>query len=212
MPPSARALYYQLGVEADDDGFIDPYVTMLATKSQDDDLKILIAKGFVISFETGVVVIRHWKRHNYIRKDRYTQTQYLKEFRSMQEDESGDYFLLEGEVVNQRLPQDRKGKDRLGKVENSQNYLLDIPDQDVKEFTSTYSCSERQLKSKGEDLHDYCQAHGKRYKDYKALLRNAIKKDFGLKRKNDYDKYKDVEINGKNIEKLKEIKKQKGLT
>ena len=92
MPPSSRALYYQLGVEADDDGFIDPYVTMLATKAQEDDLKILMAKGFVIPFESGVLVITHWNQHNYIRKDTYNETQYKEEKRLLLLGENGEYL------------------------------------------------------------------------------------------------------------------------
>lgn len=80
MPASAQSLYFHLGMRADDDGFVSSpkRITAMANCSQ-DDLNILIAKKFVIRFETGVVVITDWKRNNYIQKDRYTPTQYVEE-------------------------------------------------------------------------------------------------------------------------------------
>lgn len=73
MPASAQALYFQYGLEADDDGFVSaPKKILRLTNASDDDLKILVAKGFLIPFDSGVVVIRDWKINNYLRRDRYT--------------------------------------------------------------------------------------------------------------------------------------------
>ena len=70
MPVSARLLYYDLGMRADDDGFVNsPKKIMKMIGATQDDLSILILKKFIIPFESGVVVIKHWKIHNYIRKD-----------------------------------------------------------------------------------------------------------------------------------------------
>ena len=77
MPQSSRLLYYDLGVDADDDGFVSPKMIMRLTGASDDDLKMLIAKGFVYQFEDGVIVILDWKINNEIRQDRYNQTQYI---------------------------------------------------------------------------------------------------------------------------------------
>lgn len=80
MPLTAQALYFHLGMRADDDGFISsPRQIMKAVECKQDDMKILVSKGFVIPFENGVVVIRHWKQNNYIRPDRYRETSYLAE-------------------------------------------------------------------------------------------------------------------------------------
>ena len=80
MPLSAQALYFHLGMTADDDGFVNnPKRIQRITGANEDDLKLLIAKNFVIAFETGVVVIKHWKINNYIPKDRYTPTVYTDE-------------------------------------------------------------------------------------------------------------------------------------
>ena len=70
MPVSSRELYFQLGMNADDDGFIQPKMTMRIVGATDDDLKVLLAKRFLLIFESGVVVIKHWLIHNMIRGDR----------------------------------------------------------------------------------------------------------------------------------------------
>lgn len=80
MPLSAQALYFHLSMRADDDGFVNnPKRIQAYVGASTDDLKILLAKHFLIPFESGVVVIKHWKVHNYIQKDRYKETYYQKE-------------------------------------------------------------------------------------------------------------------------------------
>ncbi|HEO1154838.1 TPA: DnaD domain protein [Streptococcus agalactiae] len=75
MPLSSQALYFHLNMGADDEGFIDKAKTIQRTiGASDDDMKLLIAKGFIIPFDSGVVVIRHWRIHNYIRSDRFQST------------------------------------------------------------------------------------------------------------------------------------------
>lgn len=75
MPATAQLLYFHLGMRADDDGFINnPKSIMRNVRGTEDDMRILIAKKYIIPFETGVVVIRHWRIHNYIQKDRYKTT------------------------------------------------------------------------------------------------------------------------------------------
>ena len=80
MSLSAQALYFHLSMRADDDGFINnPKKIQRMTGGNDDDLKLLIAKSFIIPFESGIVVIKHWKLHNYLRADRYKETVYQEE-------------------------------------------------------------------------------------------------------------------------------------
>ncbi|OGZ69214.1 MAG: hypothetical protein A3D44_00810 [Candidatus Staskawiczbacteria bacterium RIFCSPHIGHO2_02_FULL_42_22] len=83
MPPTAQNLYFHLGLEADDDGFVTPQMVMKTLGSPEDDLKILVAKGYVIPFDKKVVVITHWKIHNKIAKDRYHRTIYQEEFKGL---------------------------------------------------------------------------------------------------------------------------------
>ena len=123
MPLSTQSLYFHLGMRADDDGFINsPRKVQRMIGASDDDLKLLIAKNFVIQFESGVVVIKHWKIHNYIRKDRYQETKYIDERNLLITKENGAYTLglqqclpVGCQVVDQRLTEDRLGKDRIGK-------------------------------------------------------------------------------------------------
>ena len=79
MPLTSQALYFHLGMSADDDGFVSPRKILRMTGAGQDDLKVLIAKNFVIPFESGVIVITHWKQNNYLRNDRYTPTIYKAE-------------------------------------------------------------------------------------------------------------------------------------
>ena len=121
MPISARLLYYDLAMRADDDGFVNsPKKIMKFVGASTDDMNILIARQFVIPFESGVVVIRHWKIHNYIRKDRYQETVCKDEKRLLSIDENNNYELIKNPPStigqpndNQWLTQDRIGKDRL---------------------------------------------------------------------------------------------------
>lgn len=95
MPLSTQALYFHLSMRADDDGFINnPRSIQRICGASDDDFKVLLAKQFLISFETGVVVIRHWKIHNYIQKDRYHPTDCIAEKSNVVE-ENGIYSLMD---------------------------------------------------------------------------------------------------------------------
>lgn len=80
MSSSSQSLYFHLSMNADDDGFVDNWKSIMRmTRNNDDDMKILIEKQYVIPFESGVIVIRHWRLNNYLQKDRYTQTIYQQE-------------------------------------------------------------------------------------------------------------------------------------
>lgn len=94
MPSSTQCLYFHLSMRADDDGFINnPKKIQRFIGSSDDDLKLLIAKNFIIPFDSGVVVIKHWKIHNYIQKDRYKPTLYQQELEQLEVDRSKNYQI-----------------------------------------------------------------------------------------------------------------------
>jgi len=93
MPLSSQALYFHLGMEADDDGFINsPIKVTKVIGANKDDLNILVAKKFIIAFESGVIVVKHWNVNNTIRLDRKKPTQYQKELRNLHND-NGNYSL-----------------------------------------------------------------------------------------------------------------------
>lgn len=84
LPTSSQALYFHLGMRADDDGFISsPKKIAAMIGANQDDMKLLIAKGFVIPLEGGIVVIRHWRQNNYIQNDRYKRTIYQEQMKQL---------------------------------------------------------------------------------------------------------------------------------
>ena len=94
MPITARLLYYDLAMRADDDGFVNaPKRIMRTVGASDDDLQILAAKKFIIPFDNGVVVIKHWRIHNYIRKDTYNRTPYIEQLNALELDENKAYTI-----------------------------------------------------------------------------------------------------------------------
>lgn len=125
MPLSTQALYFHLSMRADDEGFINnPKKIQRMVGASDDDLKLLIAKRFIIPFESGIVVIKHWKIHNYIQKDRFKETVYKEERELLSVKDNGAYTLDTGciqdgytletqvSIGKDRLVKDSKGKDR----------------------------------------------------------------------------------------------------
>ncbi len=136
MPSSTQCLYFHLSMRADDDGFINnPKKIQRMVGSGDDDLKLLIAKNFIIPFESGVVVIKHWKIHNYIQKDRYKETLYKDEKLQLSTGKNKEYILgipndnnMDTKCihdVSNSETQVRLGKVRLGK------YSLPTEEKDV---------------------------------------------------------------------------------
>ena len=138
MPCSTQVLYFHLNMSADDDGFVNnPKKIQRMVGCSDDDMKLLILKSFIIVFESGVIVIKHWKMHNYIQSDRYKPTDYTDE-KSLLEikrnkaytlaggdateipentDDSNNVYKMDTDCVRSvSVGKDRLGKDRLGKV------------------------------------------------------------------------------------------------
>lgn len=136
LPVSSRDLYFQLCMDADDDGFVSsPRMTMKVCGSVQADLAILASKRFIIVFDSGVVLIKHWLVHNELKRDRYRPTTHQDEKGVVRIKENRVYSLDEGvlltewrQVGNTLLPQDRIGKDRIGKVskEDRAQYALDF--------------------------------------------------------------------------------------
>ena len=101
MPLSTQALYFHLSMRADDDGFVNnPKKIQRMIGCADDDFKLLILKSFVIGFESGVIVIKHWKMHNYIQKDRYKETIYSDEKRTLQLKDGREYVKNDDCIQN----------------------------------------------------------------------------------------------------------------
>ncbi len=144
MPASAQALYFHLAMRADDDGFINnPKKVMRIVGASNDDAKILLTKRFLLEFDSGIIVIKHWWMHNYIQKDRYKPTVYQEEKAQLSKKPNGSYTFGEGEKlldteciqdVSKVEAQDRLGKDRdrvrleLGESKRKIDSTVNLPD------------------------------------------------------------------------------------
>lgn len=133
MPMSARCLYFTLGMFADDDGFVNsPKSIMRQVGATQDDMQILIAKKFVLLFNSGVIAIKHWRINNYLRADRYRETNYIDEKSELQVDSNGAYTMdttgIPGGIpmVYKRETQDRIGKDSIGKNNTSSSPAANV--------------------------------------------------------------------------------------
>ena len=134
MPLSAQAFYFHLCMNADDDGFVkNPKMLAKLVGASEDDFKLLVMKSFVIMYDTGVIVIKHWRMHNILRKDRYKKTTYIEERNQLYLKENGAYTLDEtkgeklsgnqmatkwqpnGNPVKDSIGKDSIGKDSIGK-------------------------------------------------------------------------------------------------
>ncbi|MFS7400713.1 DnaD domain-containing protein [Carnobacterium maltaromaticum] len=117
MPKSTQALYFHLNMSADDDGFVgSSKMIMRMIGASDDDMRLLLAKKFIFEFDSGVVVVKDWRIHNQIRKDRHKPTIYTDEFKQLSMIESGSYERLSVGCQEVALGKDRLGKVSLGEV------------------------------------------------------------------------------------------------
>ena len=121
MPISSRLLYYELGMRADDDGFVDNWKKILMfTGLTNDDLKLLITKQFIIPFESGVIVIKHWRLNNYLQKDRTKPTIYQEELKQLDIDKNNVYTLYTNcihSIDKNSIDKINKDKTNVGELE-----------------------------------------------------------------------------------------------
>lgn len=181
MPLSSQALYFHLSMRADDDGFINnPKKIQRMIGSSDDDLRILTAKRFILLFDTGVIVIKHWKIHNWIRGDRKKDTIYQKEKELLDVKNNGSYTLtdkrqtVDSQVVVQMDTQVRLGKDRL---DNNMSISDEILDGDFEEVKPEPKKQPKQLESDFEKLWKlYPNKKGKQValKAYKRAIKDGV--------------------------------------
>jgi hypothetical protein len=204
MPLSAQALYFHLSMRADDDGFINnPKKIQRMVGASDDDCKLLLMKRFLIAFESGVVVIKHWKIHNYIRNDRYKPTIYQEEMRLLAEKENKAYTDCQPLGIPngyQMDTQDRLGKDRLGKDSLGEERIVEDIKPDSAESEAPKGkrfvpptvdevrayCRERQNGVDAERFIDYYTSNGwfvgkNKMKDWKAAVRTWERNNYGNK-------------------------------
>ena len=191
MPLSTQALYFHLSMRADDEGFVNnPKKIARMIGADEDSLKLLIMKKFILPFDSGVVVIKHWRIHNYIQKDRFKETVYKDERRQITLKENGAYTQIQSDGYNSDTkciqdasslePQVSIGKVSIGK--DSEDYVPADKPQKPKRFTPPSVdevrayCQERGNNVDAERFIDYYTSNGWKVgknpmKDWKAAVR-----------------------------------------
>lgn len=183
MPLSARCLYFTLGMLADDDGFVgSPKAIMRQCGASQDDMAVLLQKRFILAFESGVIVIKHWRMNNYLQNDRHKDTTYLEELATLDIDDKGAYTEKK-EMYTECIQTVYTGKDSIGKdskdkVRLGNNMRFAPPTiQDVKAY-----CIERGNEVDPERFIDFYESKGwmvgkNKMKDWKAAVRNWERKE-----------------------------------
>ena len=201
MPLSARCLYFTLGMLADDDGFVNsPKSIMRQAGACTDDLNLLLAKRFILAFDSGVIVIKHWRIHNYIQKDRYKESKYIEEKSTLTIDPNGAYTECIHDVstldTQVRLGKVRDrielGEGSIGEVNEeatppkptrhkhgSYNNVL-LTDE---EYSTLQEEFPRDYMERIERLSEYIASSGKKYKSHLATIRTWARKDADRKPK-----------------------------
>ena len=187
MPPSSQNLYFHLNMEADDEGFVNGVKRIMRTiNANEDDLKILITKRFVLVFQSGVIVIKHWKLHNTIRNDRFKPTDYTNEKALITEKDNGIYTLWQPsdnqvttngmhrleEIRLEEISIDKKKKNVYGEFKN-----VKLTDDEYKKL------EEKGLLKEIENLDSYIESKGAKYKNHYATILVWDKKNKGTKSK-----------------------------
>ena len=188
MPQSSQLLYFHLSMRADDEGFVgNPKRIMRMTGTGEDDLKVLLAKRFILGFESGVVVIKHWLIHNTIRMDRFGETSYREEKALLSVKENRAYTLGDGKKLlatnrqpdgNQPATQVKLSKVKLSKDKEEGSGRFTPPS--VKEV-ETY-CNDRKNGIDPEAFIDFYSSKGwligkNKMKDWKAAIRTWEKRN-----------------------------------
>ena len=177
MPITSRLLYYELGMRADDDGFVDNWKKILMfTGLKEDDLKILIAKSFIIPFESGVIVIRHWRMNNYLQNDRTKPTIYQDELKQLGLDENNVY-TLDTQCIHS-IDKISIDKNSIEKKENIKERKFTKPTlEEVKKY-----CEDRKNNIDAESFIDFYESKGwkigkENMRDWKACIRTWEKNE-----------------------------------
>ena len=179
MPDSSQNLYFHLSMQADDDGFVGNWKSIMKmTGKKEDDLKLLIAKSFLLPFDSGVLVIKHWKVNNYIQKDRYKETIYKNEKELLSTDDNNVYNLDTNcihSIDKNRLDKSSIEKNKVNvpvKNENKEKHFAEfvtMTNDEYEKLCVTYSneFADQCITF----LDNYKGANGRKYKsDYRAIL------------------------------------------
>jgi hypothetical protein len=169
LSSAAQALYFHLNQGADDDGFNNQVqLAMWKAHASIDDLKVLMAKNYILRFENGVIVIKHWRLHNTLRKDRYTPTNYQEEFKQLGIKDNGAY-TLGCQVVANGLPGGCPSIDKSSVVES--RVVEGSVDENAADINVGHKPTKRFIPPTVDDVREYCFERGnsidpQRFVDY----------------------------------------------
>ena len=207
LSSSAQALYLHLSMSADDDGFCNQVsISMFKAHASVQDLQALLEKRYVYQFENGVIVIKHWRMANALRKDRYTPTIFQEELSMLDLKDNGTYDLATERQPNGNhcLPQVRLGKDSTGytledgkakraetaqKKEESKNPYgvfenVMLTDDELQKLKQKFKSD---WQSKIDNLSEYIASKGKKYKSHYATILVWDRKNNGGKSNEEKD-------------------------
>jgi len=211
LSASAQALYFQLSMSADDDGFCNQVsASMFKSHASVQDLESLLSKRYLFQFENGVIVIKHWRMANALRKDRYTPTVFQEELKQLKIKENGAYtFSDEGtwlpdgcQMVAERLPQDRLDKESIDKDNNKRFTPPTV--EEVKAY-----CQERNNGIDAEAFVSFYESKGwligkNKMKDWKAAVRTweRSRQTEGKDKKKKFDDFNQRKYDFSELERL----------
>ena len=184
LPYSAQCLYFQLGMRADDDGFVgNPKTIQRIAGTKASDLELLVKKRFLLQFPSGVVVIKHWKINNQIQKDRYTPTVYTEEYQSLYIKDNKSYTEMDASRIQDVSKMDTQisiDKDRLDKnsrevEKHAHGFFANVllTDDELQKLAAEIPNYEEYI----EKLSHYIESNGKKYKSHYATILMWYRKD-----------------------------------
>ncbi len=191
LPHTAQALYFQLGMRADDDGFVgNPKTIQRISGTKASDLELLVKKRFLLQFPSGVVVIKHWKINNDIKKDRYSPTVYTDEFQMLSTKENKAYTERSTNVSNldtergqnvstldtqYRIDKNSKDKDSIVLCKHAHGFFSNVflTDEEMQKLSSEIPNLDDYI----ERLSNYLANNKKEYKSHCATIRNWYRRD-----------------------------------
>lgn len=184
LPYSAQCLYFQLGMRADDDGFVgNPKTIQRIAGTKASDLELLVKKRFLLQFPSGVVVIKHWKINNQIQKDRYTPTVYTEEYQSLYIKDNKAYTEMDKGCIQSvsemdtqiSIDKNRLDKNSRGGEKHAHGFFANVllTDDELQKLAAEIPNYEEYI----EKLSHYIESNGKKYKSHYATILMWHRKD-----------------------------------
>lgn len=184
MPHTAQALYFQLGMRADDDGFVgNPKTVQRIAGTKASDIELLVKKRFLLQFQSGVVVIKHWKINNQIQKDRYTPTVYTEEYKSLYIKDNKAYTEADKGCIQSvsemdtqiSIDKNRLDKNSRGGEKHAHGFFANVllTDDELQKLAAEIPNYEEYI----EKLSHYIESNGKKYKSHYATILMWHRKD-----------------------------------